>query len=119
MNNAAGSQPLFTNNIITCEKVQERLIYQRCILHRKWREIQCDEFSIVPIGTLYKIMRTGKVPKKWWRVLKIKAVRQPRIAISKVNMDKAAYSIIKNISYKKVIELTESLIIFVMEQKTP
>lgn len=96
---------VFTDEFVTCENVQERLIYQRCILHRKWSEIQSDGFQQLPIGTLYKIMRTGKVPKKWYKVLRIKVERQPRIAISKVNMEKAAKSIARNISQKNIIKL--------------
>lgn len=95
----------FTNPSRTCENVQERLIYERGILHRKWRTIQSEGFPTIPVGTLYKIMHTGKVPKKYWRALGIKAKRQPRIAISKVNMKKAATTICKHIDQENIIEL--------------
>lgn len=97
---------VFTGTNNSCENVQERLIYLRRTLHQKWQEIQVTEFPDIPAGTLYKIMQTGQVPRKWWSTLGIKATRQPRIAISKVNMQKAAASIINNINFEKVIKLS-------------
>jgi len=95
----------FTNSYTSCENVQERLIYERGILHRKWKDIQSEGFSVIPVGTLYKIMRTGVVPRKWWKALGIKPKRQPRIAISKVDMNKATASVTRNITRGNVIEL--------------
>ncbi len=107
----------FTNPSRTCENVQERLIYERGILHRKWKDIQSEGFSAVPIGTLYKIMQTGKVPRKYWRALGIKAKRHPRIAISKIDMKKAACSITNNIGDRNVIELVYLLSKHLYEQR--
>jgi hypothetical protein len=89
----------------TCENVQERLIYLRGTLGRKWLEIQSGEFYPVPCGTLYKIMRTGQVPKKWWKVLNIHGSQPPRIAISKVDMESASRTILDNIEPEKVSRL--------------
>ncbi len=98
-------QQILTGSFVTCENVQEQLIYQRDILCRKWLDIQSDGFQPIPIGTLYKIKQTGQVPKKWWKILGIKSVRQPRIAVNKVDMKRAANSIINNISTINIIQL--------------
>jgi hypothetical protein len=111
------SLQVFTNPFITCENAQERLIYLRGILHRKWKDIRSEEFQAIPVGTLYKIMRTGAVPKKWWKTLGIKSKRQPRIAVSKVDMEKAAISITRNITKTNILELTYLLNRYLYEHK--
>lgn len=106
-----GSQPITEMPFTTRENVQERLIWLRDTLHIKWHIIASgDEFGGIPIGTLHKMYKTGKVPKKWWRVLKVRATPFTlRVSIHKFNMNKAVQTIMDNISAHKREELLAKL----------
>lgn len=75
-----------------------RGFYISAIQGRTWREIAAKPYFAragVPAGSI----ATGRVPRKYWRALGIKAepTRSPRIAVSKVDPERAARSLLNNI----------------------
>jgi hypothetical protein len=91
----------------TQEEIQDRIkaLRQGGVL---WREIH-KKFHPIPVGTLHKIMVTGSVPKKWWGLLEVRGSHEPRIAISKNDVNKAAATILNNLEPSFVNELARRL----------
>lgn len=75
-----------------------------------WPEIAAlDAFEGVPMGSLHYIYKTGKVSKLWRELLGVKPSYPPRIAVSKVDMDKALASLVNNIEHHRIMELAKLL----------
>jgi len=95
---------------VTCENAQERLKYLRDT-GKPWSEIASKmPFLGIPIGTLYQIYSSAKVPKKWRDQLGITPQYPPRIAISKDDPKSAARTIRNNLPREFQLELVELLL---------
>lgn len=70
-----------------------------------------DDFKGIPPGTLWWMLEHDMVPKKWRKKLNItmKGTYPPRLAISKVDMESAARSIINNLSRTDIRKLVRHL----------
>ena len=87
------------------------ILYLRHVQGRTWREIAAKPYFAragVPAGSL----ATGRVPRKYWRALNIKAEpkRAPRIAVSKVDPERAARSLINNIEPDVLSEIVRLIL---------
>lgn len=104
----------------TQEDLQTLLILYRDSIGLIWSEIAQKAPFLghdIPLPTLHYIYTSGKVPKRYWKALKIKGSQKPRIAISKDDMIKARNSIVANIPEHKVRELWNLLSTYLDERE--
>lgn len=94
-------------NFADMDTIQAEIIRLRDTKSLTWREIALETlFRDIPIGTLHRIYKTGRVPRRYWRRFGIRAVPvTSRIAISKTNMASAARSILLNIDRANAVAL--------------
>ena len=108
----AGEQPLIKSAVRNRTMIQGRITHQIDINGLSWRELaETAEFRGIPQGTLYSIYKTGKIPRKWWARLKVKAeIETSRVSISKTDMESAAGTIYRNIDTELVSDLIDFLL---------
>ena len=92
----------------TGKSVQKTLGHLHDVLGYSFIKIaQEPPWQGIPLGTIHKMYRTGKVPTKWKRQLGVHT--RQRLSISKENMTSAALSIYNNIDADKINKLQREL----------
>lgn len=104
-------KPITQMPFTTQEAVQKRLEWLRDIEGLSWPKIaKMPEFRKMPAGTLWRVWKTGAIPKKWWRTLNVKAVvHTPRISVHKYIPEKAIATIINNFPNEAIEEIYTGL----------
>lgn len=105
----------------TQEDLQTLLILYRDSIGLLWSEIAKKEpfnaIENIPLSTLHYIYSSGKVPKHYWKILRVVGSQPPRIAISKEDMESACSSITNNLPIEKIRTLYDLLTVYLQERE--